>query len=54
MIAAGMPDLKASFIQPMLLQRTEELPQGGSWVQELDGFRAEAIKSGGRAGVAHL
>jgi bifunctional non-homologous end joining protein LigD len=34
----------------MLLQRAEDLPQGGSWAYELklDGFRAEAIKSGGR------
>jgi len=34
----------------MLLQRAEELPQGGSWLYELklDGFRAEAIKSAGR------
>jgi bifunctional non-homologous end joining protein LigD len=33
----------------MLLLRTEELPQGGSWVYELklDGFRGE-VKSGGR------
>ena len=34
----------------MLLQRAEELPHGGLWVYELklDGFRAQAIKSGGR------
>jgi ATP-dependent DNA ligase len=47
-----MPDLKsrARFIEPMLLQRTEKLPEGASWLYELklDGFRAEAIKSGGR------
>jgi ATP-dependent DNA ligase len=47
-----MPDhkTKARFIEPMLLQRTETLPEGGSWTYELklDGFRAEAIKSGGR------
>jgi DNA ligase D-like protein (predicted ligase) len=44
---------KARFIEPMLLQRAEELPQGGSWLYELklDGFRAEAIKS---AGCVHL
>jgi DNA ligase D-like protein (predicted ligase) len=47
-----MPDreIKAHFIEPMLLLRTEKLPQGGLWVYELklDGFRAEAIKSSGR------
>lgn len=47
-----MPDreIKARFIEPMLLHRTETLPEGGSWTYELklDGFRAEAIKSGGR------
>jgi ATP-dependent DNA ligase len=47
-----MADIKinARFIEPMLLQRAEKLPQGGSWLYELklDGFRAEAIKSGGR------
>lgn len=43
-----MPDVKARFIQPMLLQRTEELPQGGRGCTKLDGFRAEAIKSGCR------
>jgi hypothetical protein len=42
--------IKAHFIKPMLLQRTEKLPEGDSFVYEvkLDGFRAEAIKSGGR------
>jgi len=47
-----MPDreIKAHFIEPMLLLRTEKLPQGGLWVFELKlaGFRAEAIKSSGR------
>jgi bifunctional non-homologous end joining protein LigD len=47
-----VPGLKtqARFIEPMLLQRTEELPQSGLWAYELklDGFRAEAIKSAGR------
>lgn len=46
-----VPDLKtkARFIEPMLLQHAEELPQSGLWVYELklDGFRAEAIKSAG-------
>ena len=47
-----MPDRKiqAHFIQPMLLLRTEALPTGQNWVYELkfDGFRAEAVKSGGK------
>jgi bifunctional non-homologous end joining protein LigD len=47
-----VPDLKtkARFIESMLLQRAEGLPQSGLWVYKLklDGFRAEAIKSGGR------
>ena len=47
-----MPALKTSarFIEPMLLQRAERLPEGGLWTYELklDGYRAEAIKSGGR------
>lgn len=34
----------------MLLQRVERLPEGGSYIVEvkLDGFRSEAIKTGGR------
>src|SRR5271169_4753922 len=47
-----MPDrvIKARFIEPRLLQRTEKLPESDLFVYELklDGFRAEAIKSGGR------
>jgi bifunctional non-homologous end joining protein LigD len=47
-----MPDRKinARFVEPMLLHRAEKLPEGGLWTYELklDGFRAEAIKSGGR------
>ena len=46
-----MPDreIKAQFIEPMLLLRTENCPMG-LWRYEpkLDGFRAHAIKSGGR------
>ena len=40
---------KATFIEPMLLLRTEKLPQGADWLYEikLDGYRALAIKSGG-------
>lgn len=42
--------IKAHFIEPMLLLRTEKLPEGGAWLYELklDGFRAEGIKCGGR------
>jgi bifunctional non-homologous end joining protein LigD len=45
--------IKAHFVDPMLLQRTEKLPQGGSIAYEvkLDGYRAEAIKSGGRVNL---
>jgi len=34
----------------MLQHRAEKLPEGGAWIYELklDGFRAEAVKSGGR------
>jgi bifunctional non-homologous end joining protein LigD len=40
----------ARFIEPMLLQPAEKLSEGGLWLYELklDGFRAQAIKSGGR------
>lgn len=42
--------MKASFIPPMLLLRTESLPNGPNWLIELklDGYRAIAIKSGGK------
>jgi DNA ligase D-like protein (predicted ligase) len=50
-----MPVKKASaaFIEPMLLLRTEKLPEGAEWLVELklDGYRALAIKS---AGKVHL
>ncbi len=41
---------KASFIEPMLLLPTNALPNGKNWLYELklDGYRAIAIKSGGR------
>jgi hypothetical protein len=45
-----MAEKKAQFIEPMLLQRTEKLPEGREWLMELklDGYRALAIKSGGK------
>ena len=45
-----MTKTKATFIEPMLLLRTEKLPQGADWLYEikLDGYRALAIKSGGK------
>ena len=41
---------RAAFIKPMLLLRTEKLPEGPEWLIELklDGYRAQAIKSGGK------
>jgi ATP-dependent DNA ligase len=43
-----MPKTKATFIEPMLLLRTDNLPQGADWSYEikLDGYRALAIKTG--------
>jgi ATP-dependent DNA ligase len=40
----------AEFIQPMLLLRTERLPEGPNWLYELklDGDRALATKSDGK------
>ena len=41
---------KAKFVDPMLLLRTDQLPAGDQWSYEikLDGYRALAIKSGGK------
>jgi bifunctional non-homologous end joining protein LigD len=40
----------ARFIEPMLLLRTDKLPEGDGWRYEVkfDGYRALAIKSGGQ------
>jgi bifunctional non-homologous end joining protein LigD len=42
--------VKARFIDPMLLLRTEKLPEGPDWLYELklDGYRAMAVKSGSK------
>ena len=42
--------MKASFIPPMLLLRTEKLPEGDDWLYalKLDGFRSIAFKTAGK------
>jgi bifunctional non-homologous end joining protein LigD len=42
--------VRAKFIEPMLLLRADKLPEGEGWLYEikLDGYRALAIKSGGK------
>ena len=46
---AAPPKIKASFVEPMLLLRTETLPEGPNWLMELklDGYRALAFKTAG-------
>ena len=41
---------KPAFVEPMLLLRTEKLPEGPDWLYELkfDGYRALAIKTAGK------
>ena len=43
-------EAKARFIEPMLLQRAQSLPEGPEWSYEvkLDGYRALAIKTNGK------
>jgi hypothetical protein len=45
--------IKAAFIQPMLLLRAERLPEGRDWLYEMkfDGYRAIAAKADGRGCV---
>jgi hypothetical protein len=42
--------VKAKFIPPMLLLKTDTLPPGSAWAYQLklDGYRAIAFKSGGK------
>jgi bifunctional non-homologous end joining protein LigD len=42
--------VKAAFIEPMLLLRTNSLPEGPEWLYELklDGYRAIGFKTGGK------
>ena len=46
----GSPFRKATFIDPMILLPTSRLPEGADWLYELklDGYRALAIKTGGK------
>src|SRR5688572_10478305 len=41
---------KASFIPPMLLLRTEKLPEGAEWIYQIkvDGYRGIAFQTGGK------
>ena len=45
--------IKPGFIEPMLLLRTEKLPEGPDWAYEikLDGYRPLAFKTGGKLQV---
>ena len=42
----GGQSLRTGFIEPMLLLRTDKLPEGPEWTYEikLDGYRALAFK----------
>ena len=42
--------MRAKFIEPMLLLRTDKLPEGDAWAYEIkfDGYRALAFKTGGK------
>jgi bifunctional non-homologous end joining protein LigD len=49
-VLEALPRTKATFIEPMLLLRTDSLPEGSNWQYEvkLDGYRAVAFKARGR------
>ena len=42
--------VKARFLEPMLLLKTDKLPEGNEWLYELkhDGYRGIAFKTGGK------
>jgi bifunctional non-homologous end joining protein LigD len=42
--------MRAKFIEPMLLLRTDKLPEGDAWAYEIkfDAYRAVAFKTGGK------
>src|SRR4051812_34938158 len=42
--------VKARFLEPMLLLKTDKLPEGNEWLYELkhDGYRGIAYKAGGK------
>ena len=44
---------RAGFIEPMLLLRTEKMPEGPDWLYELkfDGYRALAVKTSRKVGL---
>src|SRR5262249_25833910 len=43
----NLPTVKAAFIEPMLLLRTDKLPEGDDWQYEikLDGYRARSSRA---------
>src|SRR5262245_63372836 len=54
---SGVTDkTRASFIPPMLLLRTEKLPEGANWLYELklDGYRCVAFKTSGNVHLRSL
>jgi len=50
LLSVTRPRIKAGFVEPMLLLRTEQLPESDGWMYEikLDGYRAQAIKTLGK------
>jgi ATP-dependent DNA ligase len=50
----SLPKTKAAFVEPMECLAVSKLPEGPQWVYEmkLDGYRAVAVKTGGKV-VAH-